>query len=361
MKGAFEQVVKGVENVRRLGCPFGMNVVVTQKNYPELPDMVRAFHAMGARSTTFLQLIPNDRDWARSRDSIYYETELGRPYVRAALLAARDLAFRVEFKKFPESFFEDFEEHIHDPLAWALEIGEIDWRRPDRHAPYKEGKSVKCWGERCSYCAYRPFCGHLMGHQETRREARFAGFEVTTAELPIAMTEALARQPEASVRVRAEDARAAGPRLAELASRPRAVLLESTEGIAGLPQEVTVVARSGTDLDALQALPNAIEIELNTDTASWLRAHPEFLRERGAQVTVFPATFLKLERAREAQVDLRALFRELPLDAVSVRGIPRACPGAAKCRLQSTSRPKRCCAQWKTYRRTRSSSTGTAS
>jgi len=327
VKGAYEQVVKGVENVRRLGCPFGMNVVVTQKNYDELPEMVHAFRAMGARSTTFLQLIPNDRDWERSRDSIYYQTELARPYVRAALVAAKALSFRVEFKKFPESFFEDFEEHIHDPLAWALEIGEIDWRRPDRHAPYKEGKSVKCWGERCSYCAYRPFCGHLMDHQQTRREARFDGFELTTAELPPAVADALASQPDAPVRVCAADAQAASPRLAELVGRPLAVKLEGMAGVDLLPQDVAVVAVSGLDLEATQNLPNPIEIELNTDTATWLRAHPDFLRDRGAGVTVFPATFLRLEIAREGQVDLHALFRELPLGAARVRGVPPCISG----------------------------------
>ncbi len=329
VKGAYDQVVKGVEHVRRLGTSFSMNVVVTAKNYPQLPDMVRAFHGLGARSITFLQLVPNDRDWERSRHVIYYETDLGRPYVRGALVAARDLGIQVEFKKFPESFFEDFEEHIHDPLAWALEIGEIDWRRPDRHAPYKEGKAVKCWGERCAFCAYRPFCTYLMDHQATRRAQRFAGFELAAGETSQIFAEAMAAQPAAPVRVCAATVDEAAPRLAELVSHPRAVRLERVERLEDLAPDVAVVLTRAADLEAAQAARNPFEIELNTDTVAWLRAHPDWIRARGASITVYPATFLRLEAARTEQVDLGAVFRELPLALANVRGVAPCLSGRA--------------------------------
>ncbi|MCC6523377.1 MAG: radical SAM protein, partial [Polyangiaceae bacterium] len=327
VKGAFDQVVQGIEHVRRLGCPFTMNVVVTLKNYTELPDMVRAFHALGARGTTFLQLVPNDRDWERSRHTIYYPTELGRPYVRAALETARELGLRVELKKFPETFLEGFEEHIHDPLAWALELGEIDWRRPARHASYKAGGAVQCWGERCGYCAYRPFCTHLMEHQARRREARFDAFELPAGELPEGVAEALARQPTAPVRVRAPDATRARARLAELAPRERSVELERLDHLEELPADVAVVVRSAAELEAASGLPNALEVELNQDSVAWLRAHPDWVRARGAGLTVFAATFLRLETARREQVDLAAVFRELPLGAARVRGVPPCLSG----------------------------------
>ena len=327
VKGAFEQVVRGVENVRRLGCPFRMNVVVTLKNYEELGDMVPAFHAMGARGATFLQLIPNDRDWERSRHAIYYPTELARPHVRAALTAARDLGFPVEFKKFPERFFDGFEEHIHDPHAWALELREIDWRRPDRHAPYKQGGAVKCWGERCSYCAYRPFCSHLMDHQAARREARLPGFEVDAAERPQAVAEALRRQPRSPVCVRAPDATAAMSGLADLPGRPRAVRLERFDGLEALAPDVAVVVATGAELDAVAPLPNPVELELNRDTVAWLRANPAFVEARGEALTVFPATFLRIEVARREQVDLRAVFRDVDLGRACVQGVPPCLSG----------------------------------
>src|SRR5262249_1900515 len=141
--------------------------------------------SMGARSATFQQLIPNDRDWEPSRNSIYYETERAREPVRAALAIAKEIGFSIEFKKFPDDFFEGFESQIAEPTSWAMELGEIDCRRPARHAPYKAGGAVKCWGERCAYCAYHPFCSHLMDHQATRNEARFDGFEITAPSAPV--------------------------------------------------------------------------------------------------------------------------------------------------------------------------------
>ncbi len=328
VKGAYEQVLGGVANARRLGCTFRMNVVVTQKNYEQLPAMVRAFSEMGARSATFLQLVPNDRDWERSRNSIYYETELARHAVRAALAASRELGFPVEFKKFPDNFFEDYEEQIAEPIGWALELGEIDWRRPDRHDPYKRGEAVKCWGERCGYCTYRPFCSHLMLHQSLRREARFDGFELDAArETTPGLAAALDRQPDAPVLVLAKDAASAASLLEAHADRPRQVRLDSSTDATSLAADVTIVATTARDLEAVSTLPNPVDVELNADTASWLRSHRDWVTDKGAALGVFPQLFLKLETARREQVDLREVLADLPLSQARLNNIPACLSG----------------------------------
>jgi MoaA/NifB/PqqE/SkfB family radical SAM enzyme len=328
VKGAYDQVVAGVAHVRRLGCPFRMNVVVTAKNYHQLPDMVDAFHAMGARSATFLQLVPNDRDWERSRNIIYYETELARPYVRGALDRAKALGFGIELKKFPDNFFEGYESQIPEPVSWALELGEIDWRRPDRHAPYKQGQAVKCWGERCSYCAYRPFCTHLMQHQAIRREARFDGFELEASALPRPSTRAaLARQPEAPLRVVSASAADAASALREHAERPRSVRLQSLTGADALPADVTLIVVSGEELEAVRDLPNPIHVELNRSTAAWMKDNAEWVRQRGAELTVSPQLFLRLESARQDQVNLRESLEQLPLEHAQLENIPPCLSG----------------------------------
>jgi MoaA/NifB/PqqE/SkfB family radical SAM enzyme len=324
VKGAYTQCVAGVKNVRRLGCPLVMNVVVTARNYAQLPDMIPAFHAMGARSATFQQLIPNDRDWERSRNSIYYETENAREPVRAALRVAKDLGFPVEFKKFPDNFFEGFEEQIAEPTTWAMELGEIDWRRPDRHAPYKAGGAVKCWGERCTYCAYQPFCGHLMDHQATRNEARFDGFELVASRPEIAepMRAAMDRQPTAPVRVVAANAGTALPLLSSLEGRRRSVRLDSLDAAATLPDGVAVVATTAEQLDAAAALPHSLEVELNVDTLAWLAAHLEWVREKGERLTLYPQVFLRLENARRGQVDVKAALASLPIERARLVNVP---------------------------------------
>jgi hypothetical protein len=286
---------------------------------------------MGARSATFQQLIPNDRDWARSRDSIYYETERAREPVRAALQVARQLGFSTEFKKFPDDFFEGFEAQIAEPTSWALELGEIDWRRPDRHAPYKAGGAVKCWGERCSYCAYRPFCSHLMKHQATRNEARFDGFQLAASspptEVAASMRAAMARQPDAPVRVVAPDADTARTLISAVEGRPRAIRLESLDGAATLPADVAVIVTTAGQLDAAAALENPVEVELNVDTLGWLRAHVEWVRDRGDRLTLFPQIFLRLDTARTGQVDLKEALASLPLERAKLVNVPACLSG----------------------------------
>ena len=331
VKGAYAQCVAGIGNVRRLGCMFVMNVVVTARNYEQLPEMTRAFHAMGAKSVTFQQLIPTDRDWERSRGSIYYETQLARGPVRAALAVAKELGFAVEWKKFPDDFFEGFESKIAEPSSWALELAEIDWRRPDRHAPYKAGGAVKCWGERCSYCAYRPFCTHLMDHQATRREGRFDGFELeASTPAPGPMRAAMDRQPDAPARVVAPDAAAASALLTSLEGRSRAVRLLSLDGAASLPVDVALVVTTAAELDAASALDNPIEVELNRDTVPWLGAHTEWVHERGARLKLFPPVCLRLEDAQEKQVDLKEALAGLPLTHARVVNIPACLSGSVE-------------------------------
>ncbi len=328
IKGAYDQVVRGVANARRLGCPFRMNVVVTLKNYQQLPEMVRAFADMGALSATFLQLVPNDRDWERSRHSIYYETELGREAVRGALRVSREIGFPVEFKKFPDNFFEDFEEQIPEPVSWALELSEIDWRRPDRHDPYKRGGAVKCWGERCSFCTYRPFCTHLMQHQSLRREARFDGFELDAARDPTpGLAAALASQPGAPVRIVAANAEAAQPLLASHAGRRRLVRLESVDDVAALPPDVTLIVGTAGELARVADLPNPIDVELNVETVAWLSAHRPWIAHKGGGLGVFPQLFLRIENARRGQVDLARVFADLPLGDARLVNIPACLSG----------------------------------
>jgi MoaA/NifB/PqqE/SkfB family radical SAM enzyme len=328
VKGAYEQVIGGIDNVRRLGCPFRMNVVVTLKNYLQLPDMVRTFQQLGARSATFLQLVPNDRDWKRSRHSIYYQTELGREPVRAALEAARELGFDLEFKKFPEHFFEGFEEQIPEPLSYALELGEIDWRRPDRYAPFKQGQAVKCWGERCGFCAYRPFCSHLMHHQEIRNSARFDGFELSASAPPSPeLAAALQRQPEAPLTITAASSDHANRVAAEHEGRPISVRLDDLTDARALLPGAEIVVSSADELERVSALPNPIQVELNRSTLGWLAAHTDWIRKKAGALTITPAVFLRLETAKREQVDLARAFETLPLERATLVNVPPCMSG----------------------------------
>ncbi|MFH2006066.1 MAG: radical SAM protein [bacterium] len=331
VKGAYRQTRWGIANLKRLGCPFNLSAVVNRQNVEQLPEMVRSFHRWGAGAVTFMQLIPNDRDWARSRNTIYYELGEGREPVRAALRVAQELDFAVELKKFPDPFFEDFEEQIQEPLNWALEVAEIDWRRPERFAPYRDGEPVQCHGERCDFCAYRPFCAYLMRHQALRREGGFDGFELGPGELkePLAssVAQALDRQPETPVRLCEADVAAVEPWLSTFGERGLSVQLEQLDGIEGLPEEVAVVVTDDTQLERVWELPHDVEVWLNVLTADWLLCHVDWVRDKGAGLTLTPQYFLRLETARRGQVELPEVLRRLPLDEVRLRAVPPCLSG----------------------------------
>jgi len=326
VKGAFRQARRGIQNLRRLGCPVNLSAVVNQQNVHQLPDMVRAYKKWGAGAATFMQLIPNDRDWARSRQVIYYELETGRGPVRQALAVARDIGLAVEFKKFPDAFFEDYEEQIQEPLGWALEVAEIAWRRPERYAPFRRGDAIQCHGARCEHCAYNNFCAYLMRHQSLRREGAFDGFLLDTQRTPVPaagpLCDALARQAAAAVHLSAPDVSALQPWLEACADRPMSVRLESVTGAGDLPGEITLVAQDDAQLDQLRDLPHALEVLLNTLTAPWLLRHSDWVAAKGSRLTLVPQLFLRLETARQGQVALPPLLEALPLEAAQLRAIP---------------------------------------
>lgn len=329
VKGAFGQVRRGLANLRRAGCPYNMSAVVNRQNLDQLPQMVRAFHKWGAGAVTFMQLIPNDRDWARSRRTIYYELAGGRRPVRAALETARDLGLPLELKKFPDPFLEDFEEQIPEPLSWALEVSEIDWRRPERFAPYRDGDPVRCHGERCGYCAYSSFCAYLMEHQARRLEGRFDGFEVTVdpASKGETLTQGLDRQPDAPLRIIAPDLASAEPWLEAHAQRPLVVQLARLEDAATLPVEVTIRVCDDGQLEAVRDAPQPVEVVLNVLTAGWLAEHPDWVRNKAAGLTLVPQYFLRLETARRGQVELPRTLEALPLEAARLRAMPPCLSG----------------------------------
>jgi hypothetical protein len=171
-----------------------------------------------------------------------------------------------------------------------------------------------------------------MDHQATRKEARFDGFELdaSKAEVDAPMVEAMDRQPDAPVRVVASGAAAAGALLSSFAGRPRAVRLESLEGAASVPSDVALVVATAAQLDAAATLANVIEVELNVDTLAWLRAHPQWVRDKGELLTLFPQVFLRLENARREQVDLRAALASLPIERARLVNVPACLSGRAE-------------------------------
>jgi hypothetical protein len=168
-----------------------------------------------------------------------------------------------------------------------------------------------------------------MEHQAMRNEARFDGFEIDASPAAVAapVRAAMERQPGAPVRVVAPDAAAAQAQLSSFEGRPRAVRLESLDGVATLPVDVALIVATAAQLEAAAGLENPVEVELNTDTLGWLRAHAEWVRDKGGLLTLFPQVFLRLENARGKQVDLKAALVSLPVDRARLVNVPACLSG----------------------------------
>src|SRR6185312_11459395 len=77
-------------------------------------------------------------------------------------------------------------------------------------------------------------------------------------------------------------------------------------------------------------LENPVEVELNTDTLGWLRAHRDWVAGKGDRLTLFPQVFLRLENAQKHQVDLKEALASLPVERARLVDVPACLSGRSE-------------------------------
>jgi hypothetical protein len=66
------------------------------------------------------------------------------------------------------------------------------------------------------------------------------------------------------------------------------------------------------------------------DTLAWLRAHGDWVKGEGPELTLFAPAFLRLENARRGQVDLKAALAGLPIERAKLVNVPQCLSGRAE-------------------------------
>lgn len=93
--GTFVKTVAGLDNLVQLDVALGINFVICQRNYRDLPDFIRLVHARWSKALISLSFV------AASSDLVPHDTELVPrhtdvvPYVREAITMATDLGLVV--------------------------------------------------------------------------------------------------------------------------------------------------------------------------------------------------------------------------------------------------------------------------
>jgi MoaA/NifB/PqqE/SkfB family radical SAM enzyme len=264
--GSFRRIVKAIARAARdprVVC--NIDVVLCRPNVEVLDRIVELGISLGVTEFDLLHVIPQGRAWEH-REALLYDPAEHLESLRRVFRLARHPGYVVWTNRLPAPWLEGLEELIQDP---AKLHDEVRGRRQQLRRYLDEGTPLDCREpDRCAACFLEPLC--------TSADRLTAGLSDGTLQL-------------------VDGARTGLRRVAR-----RADQLEAWLGAAEL------------------------DIELNRETAAWLLAHRERLKDGLERVWLRQPGHERLQDAQASDVrEPAAFFEEL--------GLPIRCSGLPAC------------------------------
>lgn len=371
-KGAFEEEMTGLRNALEDGRPIiNIDIVINRANVKHLPEMLRMFIEMGVKEFDLLQVIPFGRAFTDGRDTLFYDLEEARPYLQAALEYSKRDDVHIWMNRFPPQHLEGFEHLIQDPYKLN---DEIRGRKEEFGRLLDGGEWLDCREPaRCKYCYLERLCNTLEGVLDTVDKQTFAVTRVDT-EWEAKQPAVFGGDPASAKKTRAPGTPAEAPPVEKVKGKRSLTVIPSGPMRDRVPASLSELkssevlwirapnaARART---ALSAFPEASSVELELEDVSnlevglpvtrvmvrhaeqaaallttgdfevvldltaanltWLRS----LKEAPKRLVVRQPTYERLTEAQEHDLDLPALFAELPRE-VPVEGVPACITGRA--------------------------------
>lgn len=355
VSGSFEQSLKGLLNVRRLGLVANIDIVLNRMNIPHLKDMLDFFEGLGIHEFDLLWLVPFGRGFDRNRDKLFISPEEAFPHIQRALEGRRRPGLYLWTNRFPVQHLEGYEWLIQEPYKL---FDEVNGRR-DMFAQFaREGEeALGCRGERCTFCFMEQFCDVILDYR-TRATTpddggfRMARLDLTTpsdTERTATFGAALGDHPIQRLELEATTVDEAEAALASLGATPPPVALrvDEADGLASLASRDTplgaalavLVVHDAALVDTARALADArpelaLELEANAQTESTLEglagSPPALPFDRLTVVLRNHDRLSKVEAHGLSPERVREALAALPPESVAVRNLPACLAGGQR-------------------------------
>lgn len=153
--GSYAQTVKGIMNLRSLGCSVVTNSVITSRNMKDLPALARLFVRLGVEHFQFafvhiLGHAADNKKWIVPRKS-----ELA-PYLKKAIDVGLKAGVTVVTEAVPYCFLKGYEDHIAEAYIPETTIFDANFK-VDKFSVYRRSEG-KARGPKCSKCKYFAVC-----------------------------------------------------------------------------------------------------------------------------------------------------------------------------------------------------------
>ena len=152
---SFEQTVRGIRNVKKLGLPVLMNSVITQENYAKLPATARLFVALGVDQFQFAFVHALGSAGANIDEVMPRFTDV-QPHLLRALSIGRQAGVRCMVEAVPLCFLPGFEHYAAEWIIPRTKIFDATWVIED----YTELRTTegKLKSDVCAGCTMKSHC-----------------------------------------------------------------------------------------------------------------------------------------------------------------------------------------------------------
>lgn len=111
-KGSFEQILKAIENTKKLGIPFFANVLIVKQNYKKLPEITEFLANESCESCDFVYVSPLGSAYSEF-DEIVPSISEAVPYIKKALYTGEERGIKnLKISGVPLCFLEGYENNI---------------------------------------------------------------------------------------------------------------------------------------------------------------------------------------------------------------------------------------------------------
>ena len=278
-RGAFKRLIKGM--VRALRDPrrpiVNVDVVINKQNVAVIDKIVELCISLGVTEFDLLHVIPQAAAF-ENRDELFYDVSEHLPVLRKVFQLTRHPKFVVWTNRFPVAWLEGLEDLIQDPHKM---LDEVNGRRYQVRRYLDTGEPLDCrQPERCEHCFIEPFCTTMDRVVSAQNSDAWEVWWVGEGE-----------RPDGSLPYGCDLLGLSVPDFEELSAAGDAGIYARVDCADPIParsaaepaRRLVLVANTPAQLEAWLRPPVPegveVEIELSDETARWMLAHRELLRE----------------------------------------------------------------------------------
>ncbi len=158
VRGAYDQVERGIRNTLSLGYIVSVDIVVNRQNYRGFPLIVSRMLSLGVREFDILWPVPFGHAY-KNLDMVYFDPHDALPYIIEGIRRAEEAGSVVWTNRFPGELLEGYERLIQDPHKL---MDEIEGRKTEFQECVDKGTLPHCrQDDRCRLCNMRLVCEDL--------------------------------------------------------------------------------------------------------------------------------------------------------------------------------------------------------